>query len=150
MGCFRISVSPNQNNSAKGEAAQWGKTQLAINAAIDKGVAYLLQEQDLDGSWSGWQDRYPTGATALVAYALLKSGVPKDHQAVRRALAYVAERPPRYTYEAGTQLMAFLAADKVRWKDHAAGILDELLDWQIGDWGYPGGHGDPTSAHKDL
>jgi hypothetical protein len=150
LGCFRISVSPNQNNSAKGEAAQWGKTQLAINAAIDKGVAYLLQEQDLDGSWADQQDRYTTGATALVVYALLKSGVPKEHQAVRRALAYLAARPPRYTYEAGTQLMAFLAADRVRWKDHAAGILDELLDWQIGDWGYPGGHGDPSSGHKDL
>ena len=150
LGCFRISASSIQGNSAKGEAAQWGKTQIAINQAIDKGVAYLLSQQELDGSWSDQQARYTTGGTALVAYALLKSGVPKEHQAVRRALAYLAARPPRYTYEAGTQLMAFVAADPKRWKDHAAGILDELLDWQIGDWGYPGGHGNPSAAHKDL
>lgn len=150
LGRFRISVSPNQGSSAKGAEAQWRKTEIAINQAIDKGVAYLLHEQELDGSWADQQARYTTGGTALVAYALLKSGVPKEHQAVRRALAYLAARPPRYTYEAGTQLMAFVAADPKRWKDHAAGILDELLDWQIGDWGYPGGHGNPSANHKDL
>ncbi len=150
LGCLRVSACPDQGVTAKGIAAQWGKTQIAINKAIDKGVAYLLSEQELDGSWSDQQDRYKTGGTALVAYALMKSGVSKEHQAVRRALAYLAARPPQYTYEAGTQLMAFAAADKHRWQGHSAGILDELLDWQIGDWGYPGSHGDVSSAHKDL
>ncbi|GEM_PF-6369490 len=150
LGCFRISASGDQNSSAKGEAAAWGKTQIGINNAIDKGVQFLLNEQELDGSWADQQDRYVTGGTALAVYALMKSGVPKNHQAVRRALAYLQARPPRYTYEAGTQLMAFVAADKERWKDHAAGILDELLDWQVGDWGYPGSHGNPSAGHRDL
>jgi len=143
LGRFRISVSPNQGNSAKGAEAQWRKTEIAINQAIDRGVAYLMETQNLDGSWPDHQPVHATGATALAAYALLKSGVPKDHQAVRRALAYIVARPPIHTYDAAAQIMALVAADKRRWKDHTSGVVDELLDWQIGDWGYPGSHAYP-------
>ena len=55
-----------------------------VDAAVKKGVEWLLAKQNGDGSWTsagtqGIEAHYPGGTTALVLFALLKGGVnPND------------------------------------------------------------------------
>ncbi|MCP3913933.1 MAG: hypothetical protein GY711_00075 [bacterium] len=132
------------------EASELAEMQPRINRAIDGGIDHLVSTQLLDGSWPEHQNLYPSGATALAAYALVKSGVPPRHQAVRRALAYLDQHPPERTYEAGCHLLLYAALDPAIYRSRAEIALDALLEWQVGDWGYPGTHGDPSASHRDL
>jgi hypothetical protein len=114
-------------------------TQKEVNAAIEKGVKYLLSRQCIDGSWEFHQGQYRNGTTALVVYTLVKSGVSPRHPAVLEALAFLAESPTVKTYSAGCHLMALdaLADDEyLPWMEE---ILGDLLSWQDrhGVWAYP-------------
>jgi len=79
----------------------------AINGAIDRGVGFLLQMQQADGSWTCGQSfyDYPEGGTALAVAALLHSGVDPDHQAVQRGLAFVRSRPQLRFYGTTTRIL---------------------------------------------
>lgn len=118
--------------------------QARINAAIDRGVEWLLNQQLIDGSWAEVQGEYRNGTTALALYTLLKSGVSANHPAVHQALAYLQNYPADKTYAAGCQLMAAAAMKDPQhlwWAEETAG---DLLTWQErdGGWGYPSGHTD--------
>lgn len=60
--------------------------------AVEKGIAYLLSEQEDDGSWFGrWGTNYIYGTwSALVA--LNAAGVGPDHAAVRQAVSWLLQR----------------------------------------------------------
>ena len=55
-----------------------------IDAAIDRGVEYLLEQQYRDGSWG--LHAHLGGRAGLALYTLLQCGVSRDHPGVRRAL----------------------------------------------------------------
>lgn len=112
-----------------------------INRAIDQGVAHLLRTQLLDGSWPDHQGGYRNGATSLCAYALIKSGLSPEHPSVQRALVYLESTPPRKTYEVGCNLLLELSLNRETPSAAAQAMLDDLLDWQHGDFGYAGGGG---------
>jgi squalene-hopene/tetraprenyl-beta-curcumene cyclase len=58
-------------------------------AAVDRGVAWLRQAQEADGSWFGrWGANYVYGTGAVVP-GLIGAGVPASDPAVRRALAWL-------------------------------------------------------------
>ena len=58
-------------------------------AAMDRGVAWLLGNQEADGSWFGrWGANYVYGTGAVVP-ALAAAGVPRTHPAVRRAVRWL-------------------------------------------------------------
>jgi squalene-hopene/tetraprenyl-beta-curcumene cyclase len=58
-------------------------------ASVDRGLAYLLDEQEADGSWFGrWGVNHLYG-TAAALPALEACGVPHDHPAFRRAVAWL-------------------------------------------------------------
>lgn len=57
----------------------------ALDAGLQKGVAYLRRSQKADGSWQN----YP-GITSVCLLALLRAGVPKSDPAVIRAANYLA------------------------------------------------------------
>ena len=69
----------------------------AVNEAIDRGAVRLMQLQAGNGSWSqsGYHGSYPMGATAFTAYTLRKSGLPANHDALKRAQSFLAERRPQ-------------------------------------------------------
>jgi len=151
IGRLRVAVTNASGVvTASGVNGGLSNMEVAINGAIDRGVDYLTDRQDLDGSWAGDRNHYKVGGTALNAYALVKSGTRPEHQALRRALAYIDANPPEKTYEAGCVLMLYGALDHETYRDRARDILEDLLDWQIGDWGYPGGHANPSTGHVDL
>jgi len=120
------------------------ENQDAINLAVDRGVKYLIGRQLLDGSWQNKQYAYRNGATALVIYALLSSGVDPRHPAILRGLEYLRTEPSDRTYSAGCELMALAALDESRvlpWMEERA---EDLISWQEnnGQWAYPSGHWD--------
>jgi squalene-hopene/tetraprenyl-beta-curcumene cyclase len=58
-------------------------------ASVDRGLAYLLDEQEADGSWFGrWGVNHLYG-TAAALPALEACGVPHDHPSFRRAVAWL-------------------------------------------------------------
>lgn len=105
----------------------------AVNAAIDRGVAYLISQQYLDGSWPGYAG-YGVGLTALNLYALAESGLPRDHPAIRRSLAYLDAHPSEYVYSLGCEMLARAQLDR--------GDQVEILQreaWIMASWEEPTG-----------
>ncbi len=125
--------------------------QKKINQAIDKGVDYLLRTQYPDGSFKMY-DNYPVGSTALAMYTLLKCGLAPDHQAVRRAEAYILTRQEKRTYTYGCVLLALQAQDPKRHKARIFSMARELLSWQRagGLWAYPTGSEDFSNSQYGL
>ena len=150
IGRLRVSASATEAARAASPSGGAGELPLAIGGAIDKAVGWVLSQQELDGSWANEHALYPAGGTALCVYALLKSGVPADHPSIRRALAFLDATPPRRTYSAGCAMLAYSALGPDLGRDRAVPVLRDLLDWQDGDWGYPGAHQDPRANHRDL
>src|SRR5579864_7625002 len=82
-------------------------------AAIDKGVAWLKQQQKSEGYWS-YENLHPPlkvypmsqGAAALGALTLLKCGVSPDDAAVKKAFAYIHSQELQHVYSAGLVLLA--------------------------------------------
>lgn len=115
-----------------------GDLQPRINAAIDHGVAALLAQQEIDGSWRAYQDGYVAGQTALCAYTLLKCGLPSGHQAIARAVDFLHTHPSRKTYGVSAEIIALCELDPGRHARWIEQLLDDLVSWQIaGGFAYP-------------
>jgi hypothetical protein len=112
-----------------------------IDAAIDKGVEYLISQQHRDGSW-GLHGDYIGGRSSLCLYALLQCGVSRDHPAVQRAVAHVDAVEPVHTYATACMILALDALRDGR-EERIESLVQKLLGWQTsqGDWAYP--HGSP-------
>lgn len=119
----------------------------AISEAIDRGVDFLIESQRRDGSWYFQNEKYPTGETSIAVYALVKSGLEKDHPAVLRGLRYLELAPCHETYAASCQLMALGACYDPAYRPRMQELLDQLLDWQTnGSWNYPWGNPDLSNT----
>lgn len=116
--------------------------QAQIDAAIDRGVAWLLSAQELDGSWRFHSDSYLSGQTALSLYTLLKCGVARDHPSVVRALRFLGTQDDRRTYTLGCLLMALAEHDPEGHREWIERSVEELLEAQGRGFSYPGGHED--------
>jgi hypothetical protein len=110
----------------------------AISAAIDRGVAFLLDIQQVDGSWSG-ETGYGPGMTAYVVYALAKSALPLDHPAIRRGLAFVEANEANHTYSVSTVIQALVACYRDGQPASIERAVRKMIDFQEsnGMWGYP-------------
>ncbi len=83
---------------------------LRVNEAVRKGMEWLLDQQEADGSFPcSYSDKWPGGSTALSLLALLKSGVPRSHDAIQKGFEFLRRRPLQKTYTAGITLMALEA-----------------------------------------
>lgn len=119
-----------------------------VNAAIDRGVDWLLARQLYDGSWASHQDAYPSGQTALTLYTLLKSGVSSRHTAVLQALAQLEAHPAQRTYPIACQMFAVAALHDPRHRGWLEEMTEQLLDEQMhdGGWSYPGDQADLSNT----
>ncbi len=96
------------------EAAQQG----AMKTAVTKGVRYLIEQQQPDGSWRYenaplklTDDAFPMtqGVTALCAFTLLKCGIGPDQEPVAKAFERIHAQELRWTYAVGCVLLALEA-----------------------------------------
>ncbi|HET6163839.1 MAG TPA: hypothetical protein VFG37_09250 [Planctomycetota bacterium] len=109
LGRFRVSATGDERPvRAAGSAppVDLSGLPLRVNQAIDRGCDWLLTQQQIDGSWAPEQANYRNGATSLCAYALLKSGIRKDHPAIARAVEWLRAGEPRETYTLACQILA--------------------------------------------
>lgn len=130
--------------------------QKQINDAIARGVEYLVRAQAADGTWV--YDHAPAGRvaadpppidgtgglTGLALYALAASGVPADHDAIVRGLAWTEQHDEpfdggRYgTYSAALLTLALtrIDADAQRRRIHT--LATRLVEAQLrtGMWTY--------------
>ena len=126
--------------------------------AVERGLRYLLAEQEADGSWFGrWGVNHLYGTGAALP-ALEACGIPPDHPAVRRAVAWLdsvqqanggfgedirSYKDPEWRGRApfatpsqtGWALLAYVAAGNAE-DGGARGAADYLCDVQRpnGDW----------------
>ncbi len=153
--CLLLLAAPQADEVTQAERLELAQLQPSINAAIDDGVSYLLNNQLADGSWDHLSELYPTGATALCVLALLKSGLSPEHPNVKAALTTMLALSPEETYSAGTQLMALEATRTEYYHNAMEPILEKLLKWRKkGGWSYPADHGGdalvPVKGTLDL
>ncbi len=118
-----------------------------ISKALDLGIEHLLTTQSMDGSWLQNLDNSGPGMTGLALYALLKSGVPPEHPAVRRGFAFVERHPPKKTYSRSCVLLAVATRGLEQDEEWMERLVEELLDTQVVEgWAYPGGHPDLSNT----
>lgn len=63
-----------------------------VDAAIERGVAFLLQAQHPDGGWLGFWGVNITYGTFFVVHGLLAAGLSPRHPAIRRAVHWLLRR----------------------------------------------------------
>ncbi|MEM9379840.1 MAG: hypothetical protein AAGB93_07795 [Planctomycetota bacterium] len=117
-------------------------TQGDIDRAIDRGAAYILSRQQLDGSWRPDEHKYVSGQTGLCIYTLLKVGLSPRHPAILRGFAYLRSNPPRWTYGIACCLMAMQTAGASEHMDEIEEWTSVLLECQGTGFSYPGNHED--------
>jgi hypothetical protein len=123
-------------------------TQKQIDAAIDKGVAHLLEQYvDGEGRDPHLQPGSPLtvinrpGLRALTVYALLQSGVGPRHAVVEKLVGRLSFERFDNTYDVACMLLALEALDPVgqrAWIDELAAFLVAHRE-KSGEFGYPGG-----------
>jgi len=130
-----------------------------VNAAIDRGAAYLRAIQKEDGTVDP-HGNWKIGTNALVALTLSACDVPVSDPAVEKLLAWLVTKNPKRVYEQSVSLMAFAKAysEKGASSDKLLELPPERLAWcqkvatgleknsgSPGSWGYP-----PTSPRLVL
>ena len=128
-----------------------------VREAIDRGVAYLKQQQrQTDPPWPDYFNQ-PGGVTALCTLALLNCGVPPDDEHVRRALQYLRGQRLNTTYAVALQTMVLSRSgskldlakisQNVRWLESK-----QIKDGpKKGAWAYPNwGNGDNSNSQFAL
>jgi len=129
-----------------------------VNRAIDNGVKFLKDQQNVRGAWREHPGE-PCGLSALCTLALLECGVPKDDPVVKKALEYLRGfTTPRRTYSTSLQTMALCSADPERdaplIRKNVAWLQNSQIssDGSRGAWSYgaKGGGGDRSNTQFAL
>jgi hypothetical protein len=113
-----------------------------VRTSITKGVAFLKERQERDGSWNGY-DRFPNGVTALCTLALLTAGEAPDQPFMQRALDQVRKIDRNMTYTVALQTMVLATVHPEKHLLTLNQNVKWLEDTQIktegskGGWAYP-------------
>ncbi len=109
-----------------------------VNAAIDRGIAFLRKQQTDSGTWVPYG--HPVGMAALPALTLLECGVSPEDPQVQKAAAFVRKAIPKLnkTYELALAIL-FLdrlgeSQDRPRIKTLAARLIAGQT--RAGGWTY--------------
>ncbi len=140
---------------ARGGAAQ-ESLDVRVNAAIDRGAAWLKERQRADGTWeSGENGRFLRGVQALGFLTLVKSGVAESDPSIQRCLAtFTGFRDFERTYSTGCLLLAWEALKRgERDLPDARAAAEWLLahrDRATKLWAYPDGDPDLSNTQYAL
>ncbi len=128
-----------------------------VQKAIDKGIKFLWNKQNKDGSWTwekgDWKKRskYPLGATPLVAYAFLESGQSPQDPRMEKALQWLAKKECERTYTLGLRCNVWQVADrttKMKYQKYLKKDAVQLVRSQDnGAYNYPA-TGDSSNARN--
>jgi hypothetical protein len=114
-----------------------GALAVQVDAATQRGVEFLLQRQYDDGSWHMANlEKYTGGTTTLGAFALLKAGLPKQHQAIRLSVEYLRSNPPIYIYDAALRVLLLLALDPIEYRARIQRSADLLMEFPLNYYSY--------------
>ena len=87
-----------------------------VKASIDKGLAWLQEQQKPDGTFEAanlgggmHETNYPIGRCALGTLTLLKCGVPPNDRSIQAAFAYMYAQPLEKTYGVAMLILAIEA-----------------------------------------
>ena len=85
----------------------------AVDAAIQRGIEHLWSKQNEDGSWpSNHNGKYPTGATAVAAYALVASGVNPQELRMQKTLKWLSDNESKKVYSLGIRCYLWYLANR--------------------------------------
>jgi len=123
-------------------------TQQRGEAAVAKGVKWLKQRQQPDGTWGliegnalygggkGAGYKHPAGATALALYTLLKCKEPLSDPVIQKGFKYLRDKQkqPGGAYETSMMLLAVTAVADPFKKVKASEAQGEKVKFPSGDW----------------
>ncbi len=122
-----------------GTPAAPGVDAARVDAAIARGVRFLKERQQADGSWSGGP---ALGYAALCGLALLECQVPADDPAVRNAAQYVRATVlgNNQVYEVAAAILFLDRLGNQKDRDLIRNLSLRLMAYQnpAGGWGYTG------------
>lgn len=130
-----------------------------VRQAIERGVAYLFQQQREDGSWRD-PDDYAGGVSALCTLALLNAGAEARDARMQKALAYLRRLLPERTYVVALQTMVLARLEPEQDRQRIVRNVSWLERSQrtagpdAGGWSYqnqgPGGGADESNSQFAL
>jgi Domain of unknown function (DUF4159) len=122
-----------------------------VRKAIDKGVRYLKDHQQPNGSWEDTPVLPPGGQTTLALLALLNAGVKADDDTVKKGLDFIRKLEKPATYVRSLQTMVLVEVGQPQDLELIQENVKHLLKIAIKDggnllgWGYDrGGGGFPS------
>jgi hypothetical protein len=128
----------------------WSAMQEKINVAIDRGVDWLVENQQIDGSWNHEQWTLPlrrNRARHLHPAQERRGAAPPGRRA--RARVHTRGTPSKETYTIGCQLLALGALDDPAYEPWIKELAETLLTFQRGGlFNYP--WGGPTSPTRST
>jgi len=87
--------------------------QARVDAAVKKACDWLKTQQQADGHWAGKAQHldspYPEGVTGLVLYALLKGGIDRDEDCIKKGFNYLQPKQFTRVYNVSTLILALTA-----------------------------------------
>jgi hypothetical protein len=118
-----------------------------VNRAIEKGKNFLVQQERGKGNWEGvvlgTLGDQVGGQTALATLALLNAGVKPGEPAVKRAIEFLRDLPPKKTYVVGLTTMVLAEArdssDLTRIQRNADWLIANAMyqNGKLVGWSYP-------------
>jgi len=136
-------------------ASGQGITPEMVREAIQRGVNYLRNVQNPDGSWGDWPLQ-PGARTSLCTLALLNAGVKPTDPAIQKALANLRKLRIDSTYALSLQTMVLCQAEPTRdlplIRDNVATLLriQKQDGPRKGSWGYRAGLGEGDNSNTQF
>ena len=160
--CLAVLVAPSLAFAA--QASTKGRvTDESVRKAIEKGIKYLIKQQQPDGAWKEKKHNHaqvPCGHSELALLTLIYTGEHPNREYVSNALEAIIARPLDYTYAIACRVMALSHVQNKlvgKKRDLIRTALKRDVNWLVrtqgpkGGWGYTGMAGNRSSSqYEDL
>jgi len=162
-GWLVVLMVPSAVLAARPLPKRAGVTDEAVRKAIEKGIRYLIKQQQPDGSWREKKHNHAQqacGHSELALLTLIYTGEHPNREYVSNALDAVVARPLDYTYAICCRVMALAHVQNKligKKRDLVRAALQRDVKWIVstqgpkGGWGYTGMSGGRSSrVYEDL